>query len=343
MAKTPSKKPTKAPQKRSREEEEPRETKRQKSGKEAAKAKAGAKALKEKFTEFVDNLEDGREDDLPKERRDTEELVTQLTAVRQINCKYPLTLGASGICVLEGLAKTELSVFGLRKWAVKVGLRLASKVEGGLAALADAHGSCAIDNRYDHSGRAILTIAGKDELSDWRRGRCVISEGSKSKVARALVELAGEDCSLSQALVDQFCALQAAVAAKAGRDVQSGRISLIEYVPGDAVDPHTKWHGDAAQGVLRSVLTFSEDDVAKRVMFALAEDERESSGHLEVKGDHYYLGDLVLRPGDTYVTDAVAAGMSAVGRGEDGEYAIVHKVPPIACSQFALVVDWVFV
>ena len=170
----------------------------------------------------------------------------------------------------------------------------------------------------------------------------MISEGRKSKVARALVELAGGGCGLSQALVAQLCALQAAVAAKAGRDVQSGRISLIEYVPGDA-DPHTKWHGDAAQGALRSVLTFSEDDVEKRVMFALAEDGRgKKSGHLPV-GLHYYLGDLVLRPGDTYVTDAVAAGMRAVGRGEDGEYAIVHKVPATACSQFALIVDWVFV
>ena len=342
MAKTPSQKSDNAPQKRSREEQEPRETKRQKSGKEAAKAKAHAKALKEKFTEFVDNLEDGRENDLPKKRRDTEELVTQLTTVRQINCKYPQTLGAAGICVLEDLANTELSVFGLRKVSVKVGIRLASTAEYGLAALADAHGSCAIDNRLDASGRSILEIAGKDELSDWRRGRCVISEGSKSKVARALVELAGGDCSLSQALVDQLCALQAAVAAKAGRDVQSGRISLIEYVVGDA-DPHTKWHGDALQGELRSVLTFSEDDVEKRVMFALAEDGRGTKPeHLPV-GLHYYLGDLVLRPGDTYVTDAVAAGMRAVGRGEDGEYAIVHKVPPIACSQFALIVDWVFV
>ena len=113
--------------------------------------------------------------------------------------------------------------------------------------------------------------------------------------------------------------------------------------PTPTVDPHTKWHGDAAQGVLRSVLTFSEDAVDKHVLFALAKDERESSGHLEVKGDHYYLGNLVLQPGDTYVTDATAAGMCAVGRGGDFEYAIVHKVPPTACSQFALIVDWVFV
>ena len=88
-------------------------------------------------------------------------------------------------------------------------------------------------------------------------------------------------------------------------------MSLIEYIPPDA---RTYWHGDAAQGVLRSVLTFSEDAVEKHVLFALAEDERESSGHLPV-GEHYYLGNLVLQPGDTYVTDATAAGMCAVGRG----------------------------
>ena len=90
-------------------------------------------------------------------------------------------------------------------------------------------------------------------------------------------------------------------------------------------------------------MTWSADAVDKLVLFALAEDGRgKKPGHLEVRGDHYYLGNLVLRPGDTYVTDATAAGMRAVGRGEDGEYAIVHKVPPTACSQFALIVDWVF-
>ena len=36
------------------------------------------------------------------------------------------------------------------------------------------------------------------------------------------------------------------------------------------------------------------------------------------------------------------AHVAVVCRGEDGEYAIVHKVPPTACSQFALIVDWVF-
>ena len=63
----------------------------------------------------------------------------------------------------------------------------------------------------------------------------------------------------------------------------------------------------------------------------------------KAEGNRYHLGNLVLRPGDTYVTDATAAGMCAVGRGGDFEYAIVHKVPPTACSQFALIVDWVFV
>ena len=67
----------------------------------------------------------------------------------------------------------------------------------------------------------------------------------------------------------------------------------------------------------------------------------EKPGHLAV-GEHYYLGNLVLRSGDAYVTDATAAGMRALGRGEDCNYAIVHKVPPTACSQFALIVDWVF-
>ena len=67
----------------------------------------------------------------------------------------------------------------------------------------------------------------------------------------------------------------------------------------------------------------------------------EKPGHLGVY-EHYHLGNLVLRPGDAYVTDTTAAGMRALGRGEDCNYAIVHKVPPTACSQFALIVDWFF-
>ena len=98
------------------------------------------------------------------------------------------------------------------------------------------------------------------------------------------------------------------------------------------------------QGPLRSVLTFWEDNVEKRLMFGLAEDGRgKKPGHLKVTGDHYYLADLVLRPGDAYLGDDVAMGMRAVGRGEAGEYAIVHKVAPTACSQFVIIVDWVFV
>ena len=116
------------------------------------------------------------------------------------------------------------------------------------------------------------------------------------------------------------------------------RVSLIGYDP----EGKTKWHGDAPQGGVRSVLTWSEDDVAKHVLFALAKDDREKPGHLGVY-EHYHLGNLVLRSGDAYVTDATAAGMHTLGRGEDCDYAIVHKVPPTACSQFALIVDWVFV
>ena len=90
------------------------------------------------------------------------------------------------------------------------------------------------------------------------------------------------------------------------------------------------------------MLTWSEDDVAKYLLLALAKDGRGTKpGHLAV-GRHYHLGNLVLRPGDAYVTDATAAGMRALGRGEDCDYAIVHKVPPTACSQFALIVDWFF-
>ena len=78
-------------------------------------------------------------------------------------------------------------------------------------------------------------------------------------------------------------------------------------------------------------------------MVGLAKDDRKKKEHLPVNGQHYYLADLVLQPGDTYLADDVAMGMRAVGRGESGKYAIVHKVPPTSCSQIVLIVDWVFV
>ena len=181
MVKTRSRESDEEPKKRSREEEEPRETKRQKSVQEAAKAKADAKALEEKFTTFVDNLEDGREDDEPKTRRHTEELVTRLTAVRQINCEYELTLGAAGICVLpQGLVRDDLSPFQLRKVVTRVSLRLAKKCVCGIEGLLDVHGETPFDKRLDPSGRIIASFAKHGDAGDWRTGECVVSESPTS-------------------------------------------------------------------------------------------------------------------------------------------------------------------
>ena len=103
-------------------------------------------------------------------------------------------------------------------------------------------------------------------------------------------------------------------------------------------------HMDGPQFDLRSVTFWSrETDVEKRVLFGLADDPRDPA-----KGDglslggrgFYYLADLVLRSGQTYLGDVVAMGGRPVGRGVGGDRALVHKVEPGASSQVVLIVDW---
>ena len=73
----------------------------------------------------------------------------------------------------------------------------------------------------------------------------------------------------------------------------------------------------------------------------MAPDDRKDLTNLLSPSYYWYLGDLVLQSGQTYVGDAVAMGGHHVAGGQGAHSALVHKVTPAADDQVAIVVDWV--
>ena len=72
----------------------------------------------------------------------------------------------------------------------------------------------------------------------------------------------------------------------------------------------------------------------------MAPDDRKDPKNLLSPSYYWYLGDLVLQSGQTYVGDAVAMGGHHVaGSARGARSALVHKVTPAADDQVAIVVD----
>jgi len=111
------------------------------------------------------------------------------------------------------------------------------------------------------------------------------------------------------------------------------------------IDDESAWHADGEgeeRFVCRTVHYVSAGTHEKCVLFGVAEDGRKDPKNLLSPSYYWYLGDLVLQSGQTYVGDAVAMGGHRVAGSERcSRSALVHKVTPAADDQVAIVVDWV--
>ena len=110
----------------------------------------------------------------------------------------------------------------------------------------------------------------------------------------------------------------------------------------DVSGVHADGSGSPNAFVCRTVHFLSAGPAKKRVIWGVAPDDRKDLTNLLSPSYYWYLGDLVLQSGQTYVGDAVAMGGHHVAGGAWGAHsALVHKVTPAADDQVAIVVDWV--